>query len=176
MTPEIPISVVRYGCTIYVWLSTTKYNYGCGKLRTNTDRHEWCLIVSVANRASSPWMCDLGITFQFGILGHVWYLIVSIPDLCWVFFCFFYLDIVITMAMVSSLKARRWVRPQTQWRPWHKTLIGCLVPDACQWLGPPWLNLRFSSTLTICEPWALFIVPSYCVNLIILLLCDDTLL
>ena len=31
------------------------------KLRTNTDCHEWCRIVSVANPASSPWMCDLGI-------------------------------------------------------------------------------------------------------------------
>ena len=32
-----------------------------GKLRTNTDCHEWCRIVSVANPASSPCMCDLGI-------------------------------------------------------------------------------------------------------------------
>ena len=25
----MPISVVGYGCTIYVWLSTTMYDYGC---------------------------------------------------------------------------------------------------------------------------------------------------
>ena len=40
----------------YLWL---RMQYA--KLRTNTDSHEWCRIVSVANPASSPWMCDLGI-------------------------------------------------------------------------------------------------------------------
>ena len=44
----------------YVWLRMQ-----CGKLRTNTDCHEWCRIVSVSNPASSPWMCDLGITCVF---------------------------------------------------------------------------------------------------------------
>ena len=34
------------------------------------------------------------------------------------------------IAMVSSLTARRWVRPQTLWRLWRKALIGGLVPDA----------------------------------------------
>ena len=29
MTQEMPISVVRYGCTIYVLFSTTTYDYGC---------------------------------------------------------------------------------------------------------------------------------------------------
>ena len=33
----------------------------------------------------------------------------------------------------------------------HKALIGGLVPDAYLWLDPPWLNLRFSLALTICE-------------------------
>ena len=33
-----------------------------GKLRTNTDCHDWCWIVSLANPASSPWICDLGIS------------------------------------------------------------------------------------------------------------------
>ena len=47
------ISMIKY---YHVWL---RMQYG--KLRTNTDCHEWCLIVSVANPASSPWMCDLGI-------------------------------------------------------------------------------------------------------------------
>ena len=46
---------------------------------------------------------------------------------------------------VSSLIARRWVRPKTQWRLWRKALIGGLVSDACLWLGTPWLNLRFFS-------------------------------
>ena len=41
----------------YVWL---RMRYG--ELRTNTDCHEWCWIVSVANPLSSPWMCDLGIS------------------------------------------------------------------------------------------------------------------
>ena len=31
------------------------------------------------------------------------------------------------------------------------TLISWLVSDACLWLGPPWLNLRFTLALTICE-------------------------
>ena len=49
--------------------------------------------------------------------------------------------------------------------------IGGLVPDACLWLGPPWLNMRFSVSPTH-EP---FSVSSKCVNLIRLLLCDDPL-
>ena len=55
------ISLVRYGCTIYVniWL-WMQY----GKLQTNRDCHEWCRIVSMANYASSPRMCDLGISFE----------------------------------------------------------------------------------------------------------------
>ena len=33
-----------------------------------------------------------------------------------------------------------------------KSLIGWLVPKfACLCFGPPWLNLRFSSSLTFCE-------------------------
>ena len=32
-------------------------------------------------------------------------------------------------------------------------------------MDPPWLNLRFSLALTICESWALFFVSSWCVNL-----------
>ena len=44
----------------YVWLGM-RY----GKPRINTDCHEWCRIVSVANPASSPWMCDLGIKSQY---------------------------------------------------------------------------------------------------------------
>ena len=47
------IRMIKY---YYVWL---RMQYG--KLRTNTDCHEWCLVASVANPASSPWMCDLGI-------------------------------------------------------------------------------------------------------------------
>ena len=32
-----------------------------------------------------------------------------------------------------------------------------LVPDACVWLGPPWLNLRFSSGLSMSrEAFSLF--------------------
>ena len=33
--------------------------------------------------------------------------------------------------MVSTLIARRWVRPQTQWRLWRKAQISGLVPDCC---------------------------------------------
>ena len=47
------IRMIKY---YYVWL---RMQYG--KLRTNTDCYEWCRIVSVANPASSAWMCDLGI-------------------------------------------------------------------------------------------------------------------
>ena len=42
----------------------------------------------------------------------------------------------------------------------RKDLIGGLDPGACLWLGPPWLNLRFSLALTICESLALFLVSS----------------
>ena len=52
------------------YIRMIKYYYVClrmqyGKLRTNTDCHECCRIVSVANPASSPWMCDLGISDQY---------------------------------------------------------------------------------------------------------------
>ena len=36
------------------------------------------------------------------------------------------------LAVASSSIARRWVRPQTEWRLWRKALIGGMVPDA--WL------------------------------------------
>ena len=49
MTPETQISVVRYGCTIYmyVWLSTT-CDYGCntesyGPIRIATNVHPWLI-------------------------------------------------------------------------------------------------------------------------------------
>ena len=32
-----------------------------------------------------------------------------------------------------------------------KTLISWLMPDACVWLGPPWLNLKFALAWTIYE-------------------------
>ena len=56
-----------------------------------------------------------------------------------------------------------------------KVINGWLVPDACLWLDPPWINLRFSLALTVCESGALFFVSSQCVNLIRLFLCVDTL-
>ena len=34
------------------------------------------------------------------------------------------------------------------------------MPEAFLWLGPPWLNLRFSLAVTICESCALFFVCS----------------
>ena len=33
----------------------------------------------------------------------------------------------------------------------EKQIIVGLVPDACLWLGPPWLNLRSALELTIFE-------------------------
>ena len=50
-----------------------------------------------------------------------------------------------------------------------------LVSDAYRWLGPPLFNMRFSLDLTICESCDLFFVSSYCVNLIRLFLCGDSL-
>ena len=47
------IHMIKY---YYVWLQMQH-----GKLWTDTDCQEWCLVVSVANPASSPWVCDLGI-------------------------------------------------------------------------------------------------------------------
>ena len=55
------IRMIKY---YYTWL---RMQYG--KLRTNTDCHKWCRIVSVANPASSPWMCDLGINKGRVFLG-----------------------------------------------------------------------------------------------------------
>ena len=50
MTQEMPISVVRNGCTIYVRLSTTTYDYGC-----NTESYG--LIWIATNDAGLyPWL------------------------------------------------------------------------------------------------------------------------
>ena len=58
------IRMIKY---YYVWL---RMQYG--KLRTNMDCHGWCRIVSVANPASSPWMCDLGINkILYYIVGFI---------------------------------------------------------------------------------------------------------
>ena len=51
-----------------------------------------------------------------------------------------------------------------------KAFIRWLVPDTCLWLDPPWLNLRVSIALNICD-----LVSSKCVNWIRLFLCDDKL-
>ena len=51
----IRMHYIRMTKYYYVWL---RMQYG--KLRTDTDCHEWFRVVSVANPASSPWMCDLG--------------------------------------------------------------------------------------------------------------------
>ena len=48
------------------------------------------------------------VTFPCGILGQVWYMIVSIPDLCHLSY------FARLIAMVSSSIAQRWVRSQTQ--------------------------------------------------------------
>ena len=46
------------------------------------------------------------------------------------------------------------------------TLVGGLVPDACLWLGPPWLGLGIfgSDYLWVVGPFLCFCV--WCVNLI----------
>ena len=50
MTKEMPISVVRYGCTIYVWLSTTTYDYGC-----NTESY-WPIRIDTNDAGVYPWL------------------------------------------------------------------------------------------------------------------------
>ena len=37
-----------------------------------------------------------------------------------------------------------------------EAFVFMLVPYACFQLGPPWLNLRYSLVLTLCEPFSLF--------------------
>ena len=37
-----------------------------------------------------------------------------------------------------------------------KAFVLMLAPYACFQLGPPWLNLRYSLVLTLCEPFSLF--------------------
>ena len=53
----------------------------------------------------------------------------------------------------------RWVRLQTQWRPWHKTFINGPVSCVCLWLGPLgvffspdclWVASTFLCFITIC--------------------------
>ena len=74
------IRMIKY---YYVWL---RMQYG--KLRTNTDCHK---CTSVANPASSPWMCDLGIRRLGKNKGWYFMLIVwqTINMLYQGLFCFF---------------------------------------------------------------------------------------
>ena len=78
----------------------------------------WCLLATCLERADlSALVCDILLWrchFLIGILGQVWCLIVSIPDLC---------PLLIFITLVSPVIARRWVRPETQWQPWHNTII-----------------------------------------------------
>ena len=43
-----------------------------------------CVLWSPAGKGLAPWLsfCGVCCDFPIGILGQVWYLIVSIPDLC----------------------------------------------------------------------------------------------
>ena len=49
--------------------------------------------------------------------------------------------------MLYSLVARRWFRPQTQWRLHRESFSSWVKLDDCLWLDPPWFNLWFSLTL-----------------------------
>ena len=51
-----------------------------------------------------------------------------------------------------------------------ETFVSMLAPNACLQVDPPWLNLRYSLVLTLCEPFSLFhqIIDS-------LFLCDNIL-
>ena len=42
--------------------------------------------------------------------------------------------------------------------PDEKLLIRRLVPDACLWLGPLWLDLRFSLALTMSSLHSMFMI------------------
>ena len=70
----IHVRMIKY---YYVWL---RMQYR--KLRTNTECHEWCRIVSMANSASSPWLCDLGISLKGGCKGSSESSPVKMPH-CW---------------------------------------------------------------------------------------------
>ena len=54
-----------------------------------------CALWSTAGKGLTSWLsfvvsdCEF-VTFPFGILGRVWYLIVSIPDLCTLTYFFLY--------------------------------------------------------------------------------------
>ena len=50
-------------------------------------------------------------------------------------------------AMLNSLVARRWFRPQTQWWLRCEALKIWLKLDDCLWLDPPWFNKWFSLVL-----------------------------
>ena len=66
---------------------------------------------------------------------------------------------------------------------WASASVAALVWGFGWWVGvwclsaldPPWLSLRFSLALTVCELWALFFVSLCCVNLIRVFLHYDSL-
>ena len=73
------------------------------------------------------------------------------------------------ITMVSSLIAWLWVRSQNgqnQWWTLPQILICGSVPDACLWLGPPWLKFRFSEALIVCKPGAIFFAQQCCTKYI----------
>ena len=76
-----------------------------------------CLVVTCWERADLlALVCDvccIFVTIPCGILGQVWYLIVLFLYLCLLSYLDLFMDLSRIIAMVSSLIARRWVRPQT---------------------------------------------------------------
>ena len=61
--------------------------------------HCWCVITRRERADLLALVCDDNcdfVTFSFGILGHVWYLIVSNPDAC----CLSYFEIVMAFGCV----------------------------------------------------------------------------
>ena len=67
-------------------------------------------------------------------------------------------------AVVSSVVARRWVRPWALWRLWHGSLVGRFVPGACLWLDLAQLEVFLGSgSLWVMGPFLCF---SWCVSFI----------
>ena len=82
--------------------------------------------------------------------------------------------------MVSSLIARRWFRPQTQWRLCHKSLIGGLVwrqlKKTSSWatVGPATDKHQAPTWCDVMVVWLYLAVPGVCLRLVIAVFLDHT--
>ena len=79
LSPPVKYFTDRSKAVLLFWIVCVIYVLFCHAFASI----HCCLVVNCCDRADLlALVCDVVVTFLCGILGQVWHLIVSIPDLC----------------------------------------------------------------------------------------------